>query len=176
VIEVTALYRNCVLGFGQEVLAMRLKRLLAVVGMLLMTTGLWAQGDEKKPAAKSGSVEQTLMELENKWVEGGKKQDPKMLEPILASGFMSLSPDGTYSNRVDYLARISKAKWEIDEISNMKVHVTGNHAIVTGDWHGKGKDSSGKSVDTTEHWIDAFAKMPNGKWQCTMDASATAKK
>ena len=57
----------------------------------------------------------------------------------------------------------------------MEVHVTGNHAIVTGNWRGKGKDGSGKSIDTTEHWIDAFAKMPNGKWQCTLDASATAK-
>ena len=75
-----------------------------------MTIGLWAQGDEKKPAAKSSSVEQTLMELENKWVEAGKKQDAKMLEPILAKGFMSLSSDGTYTNRVNYLAGITKAK------------------------------------------------------------------
>jgi len=154
---------------------MRLKSILAVCAMLLMTIGLWAQGDEKKPAAKSSSVEQTLMELENKWVEAGKKQDAKMLEPILAKGFMSLSSDGTYTNRVNYLAGITKAKWEIDEISNMEVHVTGNHAIVTGNWRGKGKDGSGKSIDTTEHWIDAFAKMPNGKWQCTLDASATVK-
>jgi len=164
---------------------MRLTRLLAIGTVLLVTTGLWAQGDAKKPAAKSGGdkkmasadgVEQMLMDIENKWVEAGKKQDPKMLEPILADGFMSLSADGTYINRADYVAGISKAKWEIDEISNMKVHVTGNHAIVTGDWRGKGKDGSGKSVDTTEHWIDAFAKMPNGKWQCTLDASTTAKK
>jgi ketosteroid isomerase-like protein len=164
---------------------MRLRRLLAIGAVILMTIGLWAQGDTKKPEAKpgsekktanSGGVEQTLMDMENKWVEAGKKQDPKVLEPILADGFMSLSPDGTYTNRANYLAGISKAKWEIDEISNMKVHVTGNHAIVTGDWRGKGMDGSGKSVDTTEHWIDAFAKMPNGKWQCTLDASATARK
>jgi hypothetical protein len=147
---------------------------VATGAMLLMTTGLWAQGEAKKMATSTG-VEQKLMELENKWVEAGKKQDPKMLEPILAEGFMSLASDGTYINRADYLAGISKAKWEIDEISNMKVHVTGNHAVVTGDWRGKGTDGSGKSVDTTEHWIDAFAKMPNGNWQCTVDASATAK-
>lgn len=155
---------------------MRLRRLIAIAAMLVITTGLWAQGAAKKPMAKSGGVEQALMDMENKWVEGGKKQDPKMLEPILADGFMSLSADGTYVNRADYLAGISKAKWEIDEISNMKVHVTGNHAIVTGDWRGKGTDASGKSVDTTEHWIDAFSKMPSGKWQCTLDASVTAKK
>jgi ketosteroid isomerase-like protein len=58
----------------------------------------------------------------------------------------------------------------------VKVHVTGNHAIVTGDWRGKGTDASGKAVDTTEHWIDGFAKMPTGKWQCTLDAGVSAKR
>lgn len=163
---------------------MKARKMLAVGTILLMSVGLLAQaGAEhgKKMAASaqqtmaSGGDEQALVDIENKWVEAGKKQDPTMLEPYLASGFMSMGSDGAYTARKDYLASIKNSKWEISEINNVKAHVSGNHAVVTGDWRGKGKDGSGKSVDTTEHWIDSFVKS-GGKWQCTTDASTTAKK
>ena len=163
---------------------MRLRRLVAIGAMLLMTTGMWAQGGEKKPAAKAGGdkkmaakgggAEAALMDIENKWVEAGKKQDPSILEPYLAPEFTSMGADGAYTTRADYLAGIKKAKWEISEISDVKAHVSGNHAVVTGVWRGKGTDGSGKSVDTTENWIDSFV-MAGGKWLCTSDGSATKK-
>ena len=156
-------------------------RMLVVGTMLLMTTGLWAQGAQethgKKMAMKSGGgVEQTLMDLENKWVEAGKKNDTSLMESILADGFISMDPDGKYTMKKDYVAGIGKQKWEISEISNVKVHPQGNHAVVTGDWRGKGKDGSGKSVDTTEHWVDTFMKMPDGSWKAISSGSTTAKK
>jgi ketosteroid isomerase-like protein len=166
---------------------MSLRRMLVVAGaVLLMTTGLWAQaGAEgkkaaatgaKKTAAKSGgSVEQTLIDIENKWVEAGKKNDPSILEPYLADGFTAMDAEGKYTSRADYLAGIKKQKWEISEISDVKVNAHGNHAVVTGVWRGKGTDGSGKSVDTTEHWIDSFVKGANGKWQCTSDGATKAK-
>jgi ketosteroid isomerase-like protein len=154
--------------------------------VLLMAVSLWGQSGaethSKKAAASGekmmamgGGSDQALIEIEKKWVEAGQKQDPAILEPYLAEGFMAMSSDGAYTGRKDYLAGIKKAKWEIDEVSNMKAHVSGNHAVVTGDWRGKGTDGSGKSVDTTEHWIDSFVKSPSGKWQCTSDASTTKK-
>ncbi len=163
---------------------MNLRNMLVFGVMLLMTTCVLAQtGGEgqgkkavgEKKAVTAGSAEQALIEIENKWVEAGKKQDPAILEPLLANGFMAMAADGAYTNRKDYLAGIKKAKWEISEIRNVKAYVAGNHAIVTGDWRGKGVDGNGKNVDTTEHWIDSFVKSPSGKWQCTSDASATAK-
>lgn len=157
---------------------MSMKRVLAVVVMLLMTSAVWAQGGKKAtPAAspKTGGVEAMLLDIENKWVEAGKKQNPAILDPYLAEGFMSMQADGTYMNRADYLAGVKKSKWEISTISNLKTYVTGDHAIVTGDWRGKGTGADGKPVDTTEHWIDTFV-LTNGKWKCTADASTTAKK
>src|SRR3954451_12341444 len=164
---------------------MNVKKMLAVGAMLLMTTGLWAQGDAKKPAAKaggekkmamkSGGVEAALMDIENKWVEAGKKNDPSILEPYLSPEFMAMGTDGKFTNRADYLAGIKKQKWEISEISDLKAHVSGNHALVTGTWRGKGTDGSGKHVDTTEVWIDSFVKGANGKWLATSDAAATKK-
>ena len=163
---------------------MNIRKLLVFGIMLLMTTCVLAQagaeGQGKKAAgekktATAGSAEQALIDIENRWVQAGKKQDPAMLEPYLAEGFMAMAADGAYTSKKDYLAGIKKAKWEISEVRNMKAHVAGNHAIVTGDWRGKGVDGNGKTVDTTEHWIDSFVKSASGKWQCTSDASATAK-
>jgi ketosteroid isomerase-like protein len=161
--------------------------MLVVGTMLLMTIGLWAQGAQeshgkktdagKKAAMKSGGgVEQTLTDLENKWVEAGKKNDTALMESILADGYISMDPEGKYTTKKDYVAGIGKQKWEISEISNVKVHPQGNHAVVTGDWRGKGTDGNGKSVDRTEHWIDTFMKMPDGSWKAVASGSSTAKK
>jgi ketosteroid isomerase-like protein len=166
---------------------MSVRRMLVVGVMLLMTTGLWAQVAQetdgkktdagKKAAVKSGGgVEQTLIDLENKWVEAGKKNDTSMMESILADGFISMDPDGTYTTKKDYVAGVGKTKWEISEISNVKVHPQGNHAVVTGDWRGKGTDGRKKSVDTTEHWVDTFMRMPDGSWKAISSGATTTKK
>ena len=155
------------------------RKMLVLGIMLLVATVFWAQAGAAghgKKAVTASAEQQALIDIENKWVEAGKKQDPSILEPYLAEGFVSMGSDGSYTSRKDYLAGIKTAKWEISEVSNMKAQVSGNHAIVTGDWRGKGTDPGGKSVDTAEHWIDSFVKSPNGNWQCTSDASATAKK
>jgi len=163
---------------------MSVKRMLMVAAMLLITTGLWAQGAAeskkmeagKKGAAKSaGSVEQTLTDMENKWVAAGKSNDTATMEALLADGFISMNADGKYTGKKDYVAGIGKAKWEISEISNVKVHPHGNFAVVTGDWRGKGNDGT-KAVDTTEHWMDTFIKMPDGSWKALASGSTTAKK
>jgi ketosteroid isomerase-like protein len=160
---------------------MNIKKLAVLGIMFLMSFGLWAQaGDSKaagtkKTTAAGSGAEQALLDIENKWIEAGLKQDPAILEPYLAPSFMSMDASGAYAGRNDYLAGMKKSKWAISEVHTMKAHVAGNQAIVTGDWRGKGTDAHGKSVDTTEHWIDSFVKSPDGKWQCTSDASATAK-
>jgi ketosteroid isomerase-like protein len=165
---------------------MSVRRMLVVATMLLITTGLWAQAAQethgkktdagKKTATKSGGgVEQTLTDLENKWVEAGKKNDTALMDSILADDYISMGADGTYTHKKDYVAGVGKAKWEISEISNVKVHPQGNHAIVTGDWRGKGNDGK-KSVDTSEHWVDTFMKMPDGSWKAIASGATTTKK
>lgn len=162
---------------------MNVKRMLAVGTILLITAGLWAQDEAKKPAAKSGhkaamksggDVEQTLKDLENKWVEASKKGDTAAMNSILADGFVSMGTDGKYTTKQEYVTNIGKGKWETNEISNVQVHAHGNHAVVTGDWRGKGTDGTGKQVDTTEHWIDTFVKMPNGTWQAIASGATKA--
>ena len=103
---------------------MNIRRMLVVGIMVLMTICLWAQtgaeggrkkaaaGGEKNKAAGGGAV-QALIDIENKWVAAGMKQDPAMLEPYLADGFVSMDSSGACISRKDYLAGIKTAKWEI---------------------------------------------------------------
>jgi hypothetical protein len=54
---------------------------------------------------------------------------------------------------------IKGAKWDTNEISDVKVTSFGNTAIASGAWRGE----------------DTWMKMPSGKWQCIASASAPAK-
>jgi ketosteroid isomerase-like protein len=71
---------------------------------------------------------------------------------------------------------IKAGKWQTNDISDVKVTTFGNTAIATGAWQGKGTLADGTAVDSHEHWVDTWMKMPSGKWQCIASASAPAKK
>jgi ketosteroid isomerase-like protein len=86
-----------------------------------------------------------------------------------------LQVDGTLDNKTQYIASTNKAKWQTSAVSDMKVQVFGDTAVVTGIWTGKGTDGSGKPYDGTERFADTWIKMPDGKWQCVSSASASMK-
>jgi ketosteroid isomerase-like protein len=143
-----------------------MKRLLAVASVMLgMCTVAFAQG----------SVDQTLMDLERQWVKAGLASNGQALAPLLASDFVSVQSDGTMHNKAAYVAMTTKGKWQVNDVSDMKVQVHGNAAVVTGVWTGKGTDGFGKAFDGKERFTDTWVKMPDGKWQCVASASAPMK-
>lgn len=73
------------------------------------------------------------------------------------------------------LDNIKKSKWQINEISDVEVTVTGNTAIATGAGRGKGTDQDGKSIDVHERWVDTWTKMSDGQWHYIASASARLK-
>ena len=143
-----------------------MKRLLAVVAvMLTMCTVSFAQG----------SIEKALMDLEGQWVKAALASNGEALAPLLAADFVSVQSDGTTQSKAEYVAMTTKGKWQVSEVSDMKVQVHGNSAVVTGMWTGKGTDGMGRAVDTKERFADTWVKMPDGKWQCVSSASAPIK-
>jgi ketosteroid isomerase-like protein len=143
-----------------------MKRLLAVASVTLaMCTVAFAQG----------SVDKALMDLERQWVKAALASNGEALAPILAPDFVSVQSDGTTHTKPEYVANTSKGKWQVSEVSDMKVQVHGDAAVVTGVWTGKGTDGTGKAVDGKERFADTFVKMPDGKWQCVASASAPMK-
>ena len=101
--------------------------------------------------------------------------NPDGVAPLLADNITNLMSDGTTVDKAQTLAMTKGSKWEVNEISDVKVTVFGNTAIATGAWRGKGTSSDGKAIDTHERWVDTWMKMPGGKWQCIATASAPAK-
>ena len=121
------------------------------------------------------SVEQALMDLERQWVKASLASNGEALAPLLASNIVVLGSDGTMQTKAAYVAMTNKGKWQVNEISDMKVQVHGDTAVVTGLWTGKGTDGAGKAFDGRERFADTWVKMPDGKWQCVATASATTK-
>jgi ketosteroid isomerase-like protein len=57
----------------------------------------------------------------------------------------------------------------------VKVTVTGNTAIATGIFKGKGTDPSGKAFDNYERFTDTWVKI-SGKWKCVASYQSEIKK
>ena len=144
-----------------------MKRMLMCFTVVLMALAVQAQ--------MGGGVEKAIAGLEQQWTAAGKMSNADAVAPLLADNFTNLNSDGTVLNKTQTLAMTKGSKWEINEISDVKVTAFGNTAIATGAWQGKGTDAKGKPVDAHERWVDTWMKMPSGKWQCIATASAPAK-
>ena len=143
-----------------------MKRIVAgASAMLVMGTMVVAQG----------AVEKTLMDLERQWVKAALASNGEAVAPLLATGFVSVQSDGTMQAKSDYVAMTSKGKWQVNEVSDMKVQVYGDSAVVTGVWTAKGTSGNGKPFDGKERFADTWVKMSDGKWQCVVSASAPMK-
>ncbi len=142
-----------------------MKRMLMGFTVILMALAVQAQ---------MGGVEKAIAGMEQQWAAAGKMSNADAIAPLLADNFTNLNSDGTMMNKTQTLAMVKGAKWDTNEISDVKVTAFGNTAIATGAWQGKGM-ADGKAVDAHEHWVDTWMKMPGGKWQCIASASAPAK-
>jgi ketosteroid isomerase-like protein len=143
-----------------------MKKLLAVASVLLaMCTVAKAQG----------KVDQMLMDLERQWTKAALASKGEGVAPLLSTDFVSVQADGTMQTKTGYVAMISKGKWQVNDVSDMKVQVHGDAAVVTGVWTGKGTDGTGKPFDGKERFADTWVKMADGKWLCVASASASIK-
>ncbi len=125
---------------------------------------------------KMGSgTEQAVAALEQQWTDAAKASNPEPLAPLLADKFVNTDSQGKTIGKAETLAHTKAAKWQTNQISDVKVTVFGDTAIATGVWAGKGTDENGKPVDTHERWTDTWIEMSGGKWQCVASHGSTIK-
>ena len=151
-----------------------MRRLLITAAIVLLPLGVMtaqegAAGNASKPVA------QALIDLENQWAKASKAADGDAVAPILAEDFVQVDSDGSLRGKSEVIARMKGGKWTTNEVSDMKVMVHGDSAIVTGTWTGNGTTGEGRAINGKERFADTFVKMPNGKWQCVASASAPIK-
>lgn len=146
-----------------------MKRMLVGLALLAMTVAAQAQ------MSKNTEVQEAVTKLEQQWAVDAKASNADALAPILAENFINMDSDGSVHGKAETLSRMKDAKWQVNEVSDVKVTVFGTTAIATGAWQGKGTSGDGKAVDAHERWVDTWMKIPGNKWQCVASASTPAK-
>jgi ketosteroid isomerase-like protein len=149
-----------------------MKKTLVRSVVALLSLMVAAQAADKE---MSGGTEQAIAALEQKWVDAAKAGNADAIAPMLSERLIDTNSDGKVGGKTETLAAIKSAKWDISQISNVKVTVFGSTAIASGDWRGKGTDNTGAKIDTHERWTDTWMKTASGKWQCVATHSSTVK-
>jgi len=124
--------------------------------ILLLSCAALAQ--EKSEAA-------AVRALELKWTESYKQHSIDILSSLLADDFTITVEDGSVYSKAGYISHTadSKVKVNVAEMTDLKVRIHGDVAVVTGAYHEHGV-SEGKSYDYRDRFTDVWIKAA-GKWQ-----------
>jgi len=130
--------------------------LVALSLALAWATNLAAQ--EKSDAA-------TIRALELKWTESYKQHSIDILSALLADDFVITIEDGSIFSKAGYISHTadSSTKVHVAEMTDLKVRMHGDTAVVIGAYHEKG-ESNGKSYEYHDRLTDVWMKV-GGKWQ-----------
>jgi len=130
---------------------MKYIRVVVAVGMLVALSQVWAQ--------TSSAPEQELLKLENNWSEATLKGDATALQRLYADEYLFTDSEGVTWNKPQDIASVSSGDWKASsfKLEDMKVHVYGNAAVVTG--HNTLKATfKGKDISGQYRFTDVFVK------------------
>ena len=107
----------------------------------------------------------SIRKLEEKWTESYKKRQIDILSSLLADDFVITVEDGSVYSKSGYISHTAdtSVQVEVAEISDLKVRMHGNTAVVTGADHERGK-SNGKPYEYHDRLTDVWMKIGKN-WQ-----------
>jgi len=125
---------------------------------LLSVLAVSLPAQEKSDAA-------TIRSLELKWTESYKQHNIDILSSLLAEDFVITIEDGSIYSKAGYISHSADpaTKVQVAELSDLKVRMHGDTAVVTGAYHEKG-ESNGKPYEYHDRLTDIWMKV-GGKWQ-----------
>ncbi len=138
-----------------------MKYLVRVLLVLTCCLAAIAQSPNSSDADRS-----KLIAMENAWNQAQLHRDGKAINEMVADTFVYTDTDGTVMNKAKFMADIKNPSVRTTLVANnnVEVYFYPNVAIVTGEYHAKGKykgepfDHRGRFTDT---WI-----LTAGRWQC----------
>ncbi|MGA8765325.1 MAG: nuclear transport factor 2 family protein [Candidatus Sulfotelmatobacter sp.] len=138
---------------------MRAHMFLAVMLFVLVSQAIPLVAQDKPEAAAE------IRFLELKWTESYKQRQVAMLASLLADDFVITIEDGSTYGKTGYISHSAEPSVhvEVAEMSDLKVRMHGNTAVVTGAYHEKG-ESNGKRYEYHDRLTDVWMKS-GGKWQ-----------
>ena len=116
-------------------------------------------------AQEKADTATSIRKLEEKWTDSYKKRQIDILSSLLAEDFVITVEDGNTYSKMGYITHSADPSVQVDiaELSDLKVRMHGNAAVVTGAYHEKGK-SNGKPYEYRDRLTDVWMKVGN-KWQ-----------
>jgi len=129
----------------------------ALILCLLTASTVCALGQEKDAS--------TIKSLEIKWTESYKERNIDILSSLLAEDFVITIEDGSTYSKAGYISHSADSSTHVHlaELSDLRVRMHGDTAIVTGLYHERG-DTNGRSYEYHDHLTDVWMKV-SGKWQ-----------
>jgi len=117
------------------------------------------------PLAAQEKDAANIRALELKWTESYKLHQIDILSSLLAEDFVITIEDGSVFSKAGYISHRADAAVhvEVAEMSDLKVRMHGETAVVTGAYHERG-ESNGKRYEYHDRLTDVWMKV-GGKWQ-----------
>ena len=137
---------------------MRARTILTLAFCLLACLAIRSLAQEKSDPA-------TIRALELKWTEAYKQRQIDILSSLLAEEFVITVEDGSVYSKAGYISHSADTNVRVDvaEMSDLKVRIHGDTAIVTGAYHERG-ESGGKRYEYHDRLTDVWMKI-SGRWQ-----------
>ena len=126
---------------------------------LLCSVVIGVFGQEKTDPASM------VKSLELKWTDAYKHRQIQSLSSLLAEDFILTVEDGNTYGKAGYISHTADSSVHVlvAEMSDLRVRVHGDAAVVTGSYHEKG-DSAGKPYEYHDRFTDVWIKN-GGSWQ-----------
>ena len=116
---------------------------------------------QNKPDARPSKI----IELENKWNSAYQRGDIAVMSSLLDDDFIITVEDGSTLSKPGYIAHSGDTTVHVSqsEMSDLRVRMHDNTAVVTGTYHEKGT-SKGKPYEYRDRFTDVWMNK-NGRWQ-----------
>jgi ketosteroid isomerase-like protein len=139
---------------------MPIRTLWAVVFCFVILLGL----NSVVPLAAQDDAS-TIRGLELKWTDSYRERQVDILSSLLSEDFVITVENGSTYGKTGYISHSAESSVHVDvaEMSDIKVRMHGNAAVVTGAYHERG-DEDGKHYDYHDRFTDVWMKS-DGKWQ-----------
>lgn len=111
------------------------------------------------------SDEARILALESKWTDAYRLRNVNSMSPLLAEDFVITVEDGRTFGKMGYISHTfdSSVHVELAQESDLKVHLHGNVAVVTGAYREMGT-AKGKRYEYHDRLTDIWMKI-DGQWQ-----------
>jgi hypothetical protein len=133
--------------------------------VLAMAVVAQAKAQENRPVQGTEGITQTLINLENRWVGALVKSDAATLNSIFADTYVDTDEHGHRTDKQGVLSVLKSGELKLESIklSDMRVYVYGDAAVVTGASSQAG-NFKGQSLAAAIIFTDTFVRQ-NGKWR-----------